>query len=173
MSSCWSTWLGEGLIWSRGEGCLPGRYENTSIRGAGLIFGTDATLIATSKMKEKENSTHFKKVASRVGMKTLQSVEAGPLSSCVLVHSKMTATKEEQRKNLPSSKKSSLPARVKHSHRGAGSPGGLSGIEVTLIGHGFSNTVHTQFCYFFLSACRCVDKVSEQIQTSRITVNPI
>ena len=42
---------------------------------AGLIFGNDATLIASSKMKEKEKSTHFKRGASRVGMKTLRSVE--------------------------------------------------------------------------------------------------
>ena len=30
----------------------------------------------------------------------------------------------------------------------AGSPGGLSGIEVTLIAPGIVKPVHTQFCYF-------------------------
>jgi hypothetical protein len=69
---------------------------------------------------------------------------------------------EEKEKIFPSSRKSSLPDCYENtSHRGAGLPGGLSGIEVTPIGHGFSNTVHTQLCYFFPSGCGCVDKVNE------------
>ncbi len=68
---------------------------------------------------------------------------------------------EEQGKSFPH-QKNSLPGRYENtSIRGAGLPGGLSGIEVISIGPGISKPVHTQFCYFFLSAGRCVDNVTE------------
>jgi hypothetical protein len=69
---------------------------------------------------------------------------------------------EEKKKSKYSHQKSSLPGRHENtSFRGAGSPGGLSGIEVISIGPGIAKHVHTQFCYFFLSRYGCFDNVTE------------
>jgi hypothetical protein len=57
---------------------LPDCRENYSHRGAGLLINTDAPSNATSKIKEKEKIfPSSKKVASRVVMKTLHTVERG------------------------------------------------------------------------------------------------
>jgi hypothetical protein len=79
-------------------------------------------------------------------MKTFQSVERG--RSFFGCDNKLMTSVEEKEKIFALSK-SSLPGRHENiSIRGAGLPGGLSGIEVTLIGPGIAKPVHTQFCYF-------------------------
>jgi hypothetical protein len=69
-------------IFPHQKSSLPGRHENYSHRGAGSLINTDVPSNTTSKIKEKEiSSPHHKKVASRIVMKTLHTVER----SCSLI----------------------------------------------------------------------------------------